>query len=119
MERGASQMIDGQPQIGQALGQPKKRGEIGRAHLYIERHAAPRQFFRRRNTVLQGGANPAEAPQLRIPVERVPVRGAMAYDYADNVRAGVRQLRAIHYQDRAIEPIARQDGLQMLRRVVL
>jgi hypothetical protein len=112
--------VSPQPQIGQAFGEAKKRGEIGRAHLDIERNAAPRQFFRRRrNAVLQGSANPAETLQFPIPVERVPVRGAVAYDHAYDVRAGVRQLRAIHYQDGAIEAIARQDGVQMRGRMVL
>ena len=43
----------------------------------------------------------------------------MAHDHTGDVRPRHRQFRAIHYQDGAIEPIACQDGLQMLRRMVL
>lgn len=108
-------MINGDALIGMLFGEAEERGEIGGTHGEIEGEAAARQFRRvGGNAVGERGADAAEAWISLAFVES----GAAANDEGGDVRSGFGKWERIDYQDGAIEAIARENGLQVLRRMV-
>jgi hypothetical protein len=114
-KRRTSEVIDGDAQIGKLLGEAEERGKIGGAHGEIEGEAAARQFRRGGGNAI--GERGAEAAEARVRLAFLESR-AVAHDQAGDVRPGCGKWESIYHQDGAVESIAREDGLQVLRRMV-